>query len=142
LIASRVDKHPATRYPKFTMNLRLCHRIRRIAHISLVFLFFTQAALAMSGCLMPAAGLAQVMAEVEAAGCSEAGGMNLNLCQAHCVAEHQSLDTGEVPQLSPLHVVVWVVPPFEYTEHPTFTVVRVQRTGDPPIPIRFCSFQI
>ena len=124
------------------MIFRPRHRIRQIARFVLVFLFFTQAALAMSGCLMPAARLAKVMAEVEASGCSDSGSMNLNLCQAHFTAEHQSLDTGELPALSPPHVAALVVLPFEYIEHPTFTVVRVQHTGDPPIPIRFCSFQI
>ena len=122
--------------------LRSRHPIRQIARFVLVFLFFTQAALAASGCLMPAAGLAKVMAEVETSGCSEAGSMNLNLCHAHCTADQQSLDTGELPPLSPLHAAVVVVPPFEYVEHPRFTVARVEHTGDPPKPIRFCSFQI
>ena len=137
-----VDKHRTMYYPNFSMIFRARRRIRRIAGTLLVFLFFTQADLAMSGCLMPAARLAKVMAEVEASGCNERGSMNLNLCHAHCTAEHQALDTGELPPLSPLHVVVLVVPSFEYTEHPSLTVVRVQCTRAPPIPIRFCSFQI
>lgn len=124
------------------MTLRPRHRIRQIARFVLVFLFFTQAALAMSGCLMPADGLAKVIAAVVISGCDEASGMNLNLCQAHCTADHQALDTGELPPLSPPHVMVLVVPPFEYAQHPTFTVARVEHTGDPPKPIRFCSFQI
>jgi hypothetical protein len=118
------------------------HRLRQIARFVLVFLFFTQAALAMSGCVMPAAGLAKMMAEVETSGCDDAGGMNLNLCHAHCTADQQSLDTGEPAPLLPLLTVVLVVPSFEYVEHPTFTVARVEHTGDPPKPIRFCSFQI
>ena len=124
------------------MMLRPRHRIRQIARFVLVFLFFTQATLATSGCLMPAEGLAKVIAAVVTSGCDEGSGMNLNLCQAHCTADHQSLDTGELPPLSPQHVLVLVVPPFEHAEHPTFTVARVEHTGDPPKPIRFCSFQI
>ena len=137
-----VDKHLSARYSKPVMFHCSRHRLRHIACFVLVFLFFTQAALAVSGCLMPVAGLAEVMAEAETSGCNEAGGMNLNLCQAHCTADHQSLDTGELPPLSPLHAAVLVVPAFECAEHSTFTVVRVEHTGDPPIPIRFCSFQI
>jgi hypothetical protein len=126
------------------MTFRPKHRIRQIARFVLVFLFFTQAALAMSGCLMSAAGLAKVMAEVETSDCNESSGMNLNLCHAHCTADLQSVDTGELPPFSPLHTAVLVVPPIEYTAHPafTFTVARVEHTGDPPKPIRFCSFQI
>ena len=126
------------------MTLRSRHNIRQIARVALVFLLFTQAALAMSGCLMPAAGLAKVMAEVETSDCNESSGMNLNLCHAHCTADAQSVDTGEQPPLSPLHAVVLVVPPIEYTAHPAFTfnLARVEHTGDPPRPIRFCSFQI
>jgi hypothetical protein len=107
-----------------------------------VLLFFTQAALAMSGCLMPAAGLAKIMAAVETSDCSETGSMNLNLCHAHCTADQQSLDTGEPTPLPPQLAVILVVPSFEYIEHPTFIVSRVEHTGDPPKPIRFCSFQI
>ena len=124
--------------------LRSRHPIRQIARFVLVFLFFTQAALAMSGCLMPATGLAKVIAEAETSGCCEAGSMNLNLCHAHCTAGHQSLDTGELPPLSPLHPAVLVVPPVEYAAQPTFTfnVSRVEPMGDPLKLIRFCSFQI
>ena len=126
------------------MTLRPKHRIRQIARFVLVFLFFTQAALAMSGCLMPAAGLAKVMAEVETSDCDESSTMNLNLCHAHCTADLQSLDTGELPPLSPPHAVVLVVPLIEYTAHPAFTfhIACVEHTGDPPKPIRFCSLQI
>ena len=131
-------------YPNFSMIFRSRRRIRQIARFVLVFLFFTQAALAMSGCLMPAAGLAKVMAEVETSGCNNAGSMNLNLCHAHCTADQQSVDTGELPPLLPLRTAVLVVPAIEYTAHPTFTfhVARVEHTGDPPKPIRFCRFQI
>lgn len=118
------------------------HRLRQIARFALVLLFFTQAALAVSGCLMPAAGLAKIMAVVETSGCSETGSMNLNLCHAHCTADQQSLDTGEPTALPPLHTVVLLVPTFKYVDHSTFTVSRVEHTGDPPKPIRFCSFQI
>lgn len=126
------------------MILRSYHHIRQIARFVLVFLCFTQAALAMSGCLMPADGLAKVIATAVTSDCDEASGMNLNLCQAHCTADHQSLDTGELPPLSPLHTAVLVVPTIEYAAQPTFTfnVPRVEHTGDPPKPIRFCSFQI
>jgi hypothetical protein len=124
------------------MLLQSRHGIRQIARFVLAFLFFTQAALAMSGCLMPADGLAKVVATAVTLGCEEGSGMNLNLCQAHCTAGHQSLDTGELPPLSPQHGLVLVVPSFEHAEHSTFTIARVEHTGDPPKPIRFCSFQI
>jgi hypothetical protein len=137
-----MDKLLIPRYPSSIMTLSLRHRIRQIARLVLVFLFFTQAALAMSGCLMPAAGLAKVMAEVESSDCDDAGGMNLNLCHAHCTADQQSLDTGEPTPFLPLLAIVLIVLSFEYVEHPTVTVARVEHTGDPPKPIRFCSFQI
>ena len=115
---------------------------QQIARFVLVFLFFTQAALAMSGCLMPATGLATLVAAVDQSGCDDASGMNLNLCHAHCTADQQSLDTGELPPLPPQTTAVLVVPLFEYREPPTFIVSRVAHTGDPPKPIRFCSLQI
>lgn len=119
-------------------------RIRQTARFVLAFLFFTQAALGMSGCLMPADGLAKVIATAMTSDCDEASGMNLNLCQAHCTADHQSLDKAELPPLSPLHTAVLVVPPIEYAAQPAFcfNVPRVEHTGDPPKPIRFCSLQI
>ena len=119
-------------------------RIHQIARFVLVFLVFTQAALAMSGCLMPAEGLAKVIATAVNSGCDEGSGMNLILCQAHCTADHQSLDTGEPLPLLPLHTAVLIVPPIEYAAQPAFSfnVLRVEHTGDPPKPIRFCSFQI
>ena len=60
-----MDKLRIPRYPSYIMTLHSRHHLRQIARFVLVFLFFTQAALAMSGCLMPAAGLAKMMAEVK-----------------------------------------------------------------------------
>ena len=137
-----MDKLLIPRYPSAIMTLSSRHCIRQIARTVLVFLFFTQAALAMSGCLMPAAGLAKVMDEVQTSDCNNAGSMNLNLCHAHCTADQQSLDTGELPLTSPLLAMVLVVPLLKYKEHPSFIISRVENTGDPPKPIRFCSFQI
>jgi hypothetical protein len=137
-----MDKFLVARYAVSIMIHRAHLRFRQVARLVLVFLLFTQAALAVSGCVMPVSGLAKVIA---AAGDSEfckMGSMNLNLCQAHCTADHQSLDTGEPVPLSPSHQAVLVVPLLEYAAHPTITVVRVEHPGDPPIPIRFCSFQI
>jgi len=118
------------------------HRLPRIARLVLVFLFFAQAALAASGCLMPGSGLAKAMAPTEKSGCSEKGRMNLNLCLAHCDADSQSLDTCGLPVPAPPSSVVLLVPLFDYPEPLTLSVLRVEHTGDPPIPIRFCSFQI
>ena len=93
---------------------------------------------------MPADGLVKVIATAVTSECDEGSGMNLNLCQAHCTADHQSLDTGELPPLSPLHTAVLVVPLIECAAQPAFSlnVPRVEHTGDPPKLIRFCSFQI
>jgi hypothetical protein len=125
------------------MSLRSHHRLARIGRLLLVFLFFTQAALAASGCLMPGSGLAKVMAATEKSGCSGEGSMNLNLCLAHCNADSQSLDSGELPVLPPPpSLLVSFAPPVDHSERPTRAVVGVVRTGDPPIPIRFCSFLI
>lgn len=110
----------------------------------LVLLFFTQAALAMSGCLTPVDGLAKIIATAATSDCDGGRSMNLNLCQAHCTADDQSLGTSELPPLSSLLTVVLVVPTIKYAAQPTFAsnVPRVEHTGDPPKPIRFCSFQI
>ncbi len=124
------------------MIFRSRHRLPRIARLVLVFLFFSQAALAASGCLMPASGLAKAMTPTKESGCSDKGSMNLNLCLAHCNAGSQSLDTGELAVSAPPSSVVLVVPLVDYPERLTLSVVRVERTSDPPIPIRFCSFQI
>lgn len=91
---------------------------------------------------MPAAERAMIVAKVEISDCNDADRMNLNLCHAHCTADQQSLDTGEPTRLPPQFAVILVVPSFEYIERPTFNVACVEHTGDPPKPIRFCSFQI
>jgi hypothetical protein len=116
-------------------------RLRRIARLALVLLFFAQAALAtMSGCFMSDARMAKAIASADTPAC--AGGMNLNLCLAHCNAERQSLDTGEPPVLAPASSVVLVVPVAEPpARRPIFPAARLQRSGDPPIPIRFCSLR-
>lgn len=124
------------------MIFRPRHRLPRIARLVLVFLFFAQAALAASGCLMPGSGLAKAMAPTGKSGCSDERRMNLNLCLAHCNADSQSLDTGELPVSAPPPSVVLAVPLVDYPERLTLSVVRVERTSDPPIPIRFCSFLI
>jgi hypothetical protein len=124
------------------MRLGSHYRRRRIAGFALLSLLFTQAALAaMSGCFMSDALMAKAIASVETSGC--AGGMNLNLCLAHCTADHQSLDTGAPPVLALPPSVVLVVPAVDSSEpHFVFSAVRLERSGDPPIPIRFCSFRI
>jgi hypothetical protein len=126
------------------MSLRSRHRLARIACALLMFLFFAQAALAASGCLMPGSGLAKALAAAEKSGCSGEGSMNLNLCLAHCNSDSQSLDTGELPVSTLPSSVVLVVPPVGCPERLTLAVavVCVERTSEPPIPIRFCSFLI
>jgi hypothetical protein len=125
------------------MILRSSHRLFRIARVLLVCLVFTQAALAASGCFMSSAGFANVAATAETADCDDTGSMNLNLCLAHCSADSQSLDANVLPVVAPPPALLLVVPLAIHSElppRPRFT--SVERTSDPPIPIRFCSFLI
>ena len=137
-----MDKFLVARYAVNIMISRSHLRLRQIARVVLVFLLFTQAALAMSGCMMPVSSLANVMAAVDASGCCETGSMNLNLCQAHCTADHQSLDTGEPPPAPEAQQVVLVIPVLEYARHSAAAFVRIEYFGEPSISIRFCSFRI
>ncbi len=137
-----VDKYRISNYAKSAMIYRAHHCLRQIARFVLLFLLFTQAALAVSGCMMPVSSLAKVIAAAGDSECCKMGSMNLNLCQAHCTADHQSLDTGEPPPSPEAHQVVLVIPVLEYARHSAAAFVRIEYCGEPAISIRFCSFRI
>lgn len=91
---------------------------------------------------MSGADLAKAMAPAEKPACDDEGGMNRALCLAHCTADDQSLDTGSQLVLAPPCLPILVVSPSQPPKHSLFPTVRVARTSDPPIPIRFCSLLI
>jgi hypothetical protein len=119
------------------------HYLLRVARFLLVCVVFSHAALAGSGCLMANADLTKVLEAEEAPACGGMGSMSLNLCLAHCTADSQSLDVDVPAVLVPPAVLVLVVPLL-----PDVVPTTSSRdgdavaTGDPPIPIRFCSFLI
>lgn len=105
----------------------------------LALLLFSQAALALSGCMMPSGGFPQMAASAES---GADGGMNLNLCLAHCSAGDQSLDLNLLPPIAPPSTPMLFVLSGEPHEQRPLFVERLERATDPPIPIRFCSFLI
>lgn len=66
------------------------------------------------------------------------------LCHAHCLTDAQNLTHAEVPLLSPClraaPILVLQTLPASSRTLPCLWLDA--STGDPPIPIRFCSFQI
>lgn len=136
-----MDTFAAPRYPGAVM-VRSRRRLGRIARLLLVALFCTQAAFAASACLMPSAKLAQAMAAMEQSECDDVRGMNASLCHAHCTSEDQSLDAGGQPVVAAPSLPVLVVPSIQQPKHTPYSAVHIERSTDPPIPIRFCSFLI
>lgn len=115
----------------------------RIARALLLFLFFSQVALAASGCLMPSSELAMALNQAKHTCCDESG-MNANLCIAHCTADSQTHEqySFTVPVIPPAVGPYMVVPDIE---RPTIVATPqsvLPRATAPPIPILFCSFLI
>lgn len=126
-------------------SIRFCSYrfVVRIARALLLFLFFSQVALAASACLMPSSELDKVFSQPKHSCCDEPG-MNANLCVAHCTADSQAHDQSSfsvpvVPQTLGSFMVVPVI------ERPTIVAKPASllpRATAPPIPILFCSFLI
>ena len=125
------------------MKLHSYHSIAKTARILLLFMLFTQIALASSACLGTANELAKTLRNPQQS-CHDSSNINLNLCLAHCSADSQTLGTGAAlvavpPQtIAPLLILPVV-------ERRTIRLAHVQvlkRAKDPPIPILFCSFLI
>lgn len=135
-----LDKHPARGYASFSMTLSR-YRLRQVARLVLALLLFTQGALAASGCVMPGASMVKAVAAGNCPDREKRSGMNLNLCLAHCGADQQSLHTAELPALASPPAVFLVVPAAPPAQSFAPTVFDIERSGDPPIPIRFCSLR-
>ena len=127
---------------RFT-RFRSYRSVVRIARALLLSLFFSQVALAASGCLMPSSELAQVLSHAKHTCCDESG-MNANLCIAHCTADSQTLDhySFTVPAVPPATGAFKVVPVIERRTIVATPQSVLPRATAPPIPILFCSFLI
>ena len=125
------------------MRFRSYRFVVRIARALLLSLFFSQVALAASGCLMPSSDLAKALSQANQSCCDESG-MNVNLCIAHCTADSQTYDhySFTVPAVPPATGPFTVVP---VIDRPTIVAASqsvLPRATAPPIPILFCSFLI
>ncbi len=125
------------------MRFRSYRSVVRIARALLLSLFFSQVALAASGCIMPSSDLAKALSQANQSCCDESG-MNANLCIAHCTADSQTLDhysfTG--PAVPPATGAFMVVPVIERRTIVATPQSVLPRATPPPIPILFCSFLI
>ena len=127
---------------RFT-RFRSYRYVVRIARALLLSLFFSQVALAASGCLMPSSELTQVLSQAKHTCCDESG-VNSNLCIAHCTANSQTHDqySFTVQAVPPATGRFMVVPAID---RPTIVATPqsvLPCAATPPIPILFCSFLI
>ena len=121
-----------------SVKLSRRHRRRLIALVAMAALAFTQAAVAMHGCVIPVPAEAAMPCHEEPAPGPTA------LCQAHCQADKQSVDQAKplgaadvvAPLLAVVEVVVAVPPPYAVRSEPVLA-----HAASPPIPILFQRFR-
>jgi hypothetical protein len=123
---------------------------RRVGRIVLLLLISMQGAFAMNAGFMFGSATHQLNATTTEVAPSCHGKNQANpdpgrtLCRAHCLADAQNLAQAEVPSLAPCLgaapiLVLQALPAGSRTPPRSWLDAS---TGDPPIPIRFCSFQI
>ena len=101
-------------------------------------MLFAQAAYAAQACMA-------VAAPVDELPCHQQESAGKNLCQNHCLAEQQTLDTGKLPVVHSMDEVVLVLPAM--TSLPTPGAHRlfprtIARGGAPPLSILHCCFRV
>jgi hypothetical protein len=122
-----------------------------LARLMLGLVLFGQGVVAANACVTPGAGAVQAFSSVSMAddmvpdACHEHEDTlpNANACLSHCTQSYQiSADPHFVPLAAPVSVAMRVLP------QPRRLVSRVSVPhseplafgGDPPIPLRFCTF--
>jgi hypothetical protein len=125
------------------MRFRSKRCASRIARALLLFMLFTQAALAYGACLAPSNQLAETLSQAQQSDCDDLA-MNANLCVAHCTADSQTLDhhSCNVPVVVSAVGAFVVVPVFQRPEIAAAPSSLLPAATAPPIPILYCSFLI
>ena len=105
-------------------------------------LFYTQAALAASGCLMPSLSMAKAVAGAEQPAQCDGGKMNLNLCVTHCNGDSQTLGGESIAHILPITASAFLIvsPPASVSELRSRARALAAPCVDPPKSILFCSF--
>jgi hypothetical protein len=125
------------------MGFRSRRCVVQIARALLLSLFFSQVALAASGCMMPSSELFNGLSQTQHSCCDQPE-MNANLCVVHCTADSQAHDHHSFTA----PVVPLAAGPFTRVpsvERPPTVAIRqsiLLRATVPPISILFCSFLI
>lgn len=101
-------------------------------------MLFAQAAYAAQACMA-------VEALAEELPCHQQEPAGKNLCQNHCLAEQQTLDTGKLPVVYSMDEVVLVLPAAISLSTPgsyRLFARAIARGGAPPLSILHCCFRI
>lgn len=127
--------------------MNLMHgKIKYLARLTLALVLFAQGTLAAHACVAPADNMMHMLAGetmVENMPCHEVDKHNVNACQMHCTLSEQLNMDQQIPAAILVKPIVLRVATVA-VEVEFFSVNRlpVALNSGPPIPIRFCSFQI
>jgi hypothetical protein len=108
------------------------------AWLCLAAMLFAQAAYAAQACIA-------VAPPADELPCHQQEPAGKNLCQNHCLAEQQTLDTGKLPVVYFMDEVVLVLPAITSLSTPgshRLIPRAIARGGAPPLSILHCCFRI
>lgn len=111
---------------------------RLAAWLCLAMLLFAQGAYAMQACVAVEAAVEAAMEDMP---CHQQEQGGKNLCQNHCLASQQTLDSGKLPVVGQVAVPVLVVPQMfagASTQAADHCGGIALHPGAPPIPIAYC----
>jgi hypothetical protein len=123
------------------MNHLSSCRKRAAAWFCLAMMLFAQGAYAVHACVSTEAA---IEAAAEQMPCHQQEQSDKNLCQNHCLANQQTLDSAKLPVVAPALVPVLFVPdapaPAAYSSAPRAEVPV--HPGAPPLAVLHCCFRI
>lgn len=125
-----------------------------LARLMLGLALFGQGVMAANACVTPDASAVRAFSLATAEAMADEKAMdschgdedaipNANACLSHCTQSYQiHADQYDAPQAAPANVAVLRLPQTEILQAdlPKSRIEYLAYTGDPPIPIRFCTF--